>query len=543
MTERSAVSVAGIRLPRHARSLSLDIEIEGRRIFSSAPNQGDRAHNVELLEWPDALLPYLHGSGRVTVVARSASSAPDPAHDLDRPSRSDDSAPRARRIIADEECVFDSSPGRVRVEDHSGRALAVDKYGRMHRTFDTGTPTVTSVLLDDVETALDVLAAGGAAAFLTAGALLGAVRDGRLIGHDSDVDLGYVSAAATPAGVAVESFRLERLFAKRLIDTRRFSAAEFKLLLPGPTGTNGIDIRAAFVVGDRAYVAPNVELAPEAGSLLPLSEVELEGRSFPAPADPAALLAAMYGPGWKVPDPSFAFVTPERLSRRFDGWLRGAAEDRSAWQRWHLARMSAPVRKPSDFARWVAQREPALAPGVDLGCGEGGDAVWLARSGRWVLGLDYAPNALARARAAARKAEVTSAQFDECTFGDLREVLTRGARLARARTPRSIYARRLVDGLSPATRANVWLLASMALRRGGRLYVELGTATKDDLPPMVRRRARRVALTPAVVVAEITAHGGRIQEQETVDAPGRLGGSDRAASEPRGTRLVATWQR
>ncbi|MFI0816963.1 class I SAM-dependent methyltransferase [Streptomyces sp. NPDC021098] len=44
-----------------------------------------------------------------------------------------------------------------------------------------------------------------------------------------------------------------------------------------------------------------------------------------------------------------------------------------------------------------------LAPGraLDVGCGEGGDALWLARRGWRVTGLDISPTALERAAAAA----------------------------------------------------------------------------------------------------------------------------------------------
>ncbi|WP_432476493.1 class I SAM-dependent methyltransferase [Nocardioides sp. GXQ0305] len=49
-----------------------------------------------------------------------------------------------------------------------------------------------------------------------------------------------------------------------------------------------------------------------------------------------------------------------------------------------------------------------LAPGhaLDLGCGEGGDALWLAARGWTVTGLDLSPTALGRADAAARAARL-----------------------------------------------------------------------------------------------------------------------------------------
>lgn len=51
----------------------------------------------------------------------------------------------------------------------------------------------------------------------------------------------------------------------------------------------------------------------------------------------------------------------------------------------------------------------ALGPGtaLDVGCGEGGDAIWLARQGWTVTAIDVSAVALGRARAAATKAGVT----------------------------------------------------------------------------------------------------------------------------------------
>jgi SAM-dependent methyltransferase len=44
-----------------------------------------------------------------------------------------------------------------------------------------------------------------------------------------------------------------------------------------------------------------------------------------------------------------------------------------------------------------------LSPGrsLDLGCGEGGDTIWLAQNGWQATGVDISPSAIARARAAA----------------------------------------------------------------------------------------------------------------------------------------------
>ena len=56
--------------------------------------------------------------------------------------------------------------------------------------------------------------------------------------------------------------------------------------------------------------------------------------------------------------------------------------------------------------RVLVDEATGLAPGhaLDLGCGEGGDALWLAAQGWTMTGLDLSPTALARAGAAARTA-------------------------------------------------------------------------------------------------------------------------------------------
>lgn len=512
---RAAVDTAGIRLSRRALTSPLDVLIDGRRVFSFVPGQSNTAPaDPGLLPWPEVLVPYVHGSARVTVMTR------------------------AGRTLLDEECVLDSAPGRMRVTDRLGHLQVVDKHGRLQRTFgETGSPDTTA-LLDQVESALSTLTESGVDAFLTAGALLGAVRDGHLIGHDSDADVAYLSSAATLGGVALESYRLQRVVQRAGLTTRRFSAAEFKLLLPGPSGTTtGVDVRAAWVHDAVLYVAPNVALPGGRGVLVPLGEVKLEGRSLPAPGQPEALLAAMYGPGWPIPDPAFTFDTPAGLTRRLDGWIRGATLDRSAWQRWHLAHRPRRPPAPSSFAIWVAEQVGPRVPLVDLGSGTGDDALWLGASNRWVLGLDYSWQAVAHARSRAAAGE-TRVHFEECSFGDLRQVLARGARFGRAQTPRSLYARGLIELVDRQTRDNILVLAAMALRRGGRLYVELGDVSDIAVPTVVAENAQ--PLEPDAFAAEAARRAGRLEHRELAADAGS--DPDGVAGTAR-TRMVFRWQR
>ncbi|BBY35209.1 SAM-dependent methyltransferase [Mycolicibacter minnesotensis] len=58
----------------------------------------------------------------------------------------------------------------------------------------------------------------------------------------------------------------------------------------------------------------------------------------------------------------------------------------------------------------LAEITGGLSPGraLDLGCGEGGDALWLAENGWQVVAVDISNNALARAATAAQQAGVTA---------------------------------------------------------------------------------------------------------------------------------------
>lgn len=63
--------------------------------------------------------------------------------------------------------------------------------------------------------------------------------------------------------------------------------------------------------------------------------------------------------------------------------------------------------------RVLAEVAGGLTPGraLDIGCGEGGDAVWLARNGWRVVGIDISDTAIERGRQAAAAAGLS---FDQC---------------------------------------------------------------------------------------------------------------------------------
>jgi SAM-dependent methyltransferase len=91
-----------------------------------------------------------------------------------------------------------------------------------------------------------------------------------------------------------------------------------------------------------------------------------------------------------------------------------ADEDRERWDQRYAARAPAGVEDvgpPPSFVDLVAAL-PSEGAALELACGEGTAAVWLAQRGLRVLGVDGSPVAIDRARLLAERAEVA----DRCTF-------------------------------------------------------------------------------------------------------------------------------
>jgi SAM-dependent methyltransferase len=429
----------------------------------------------------------------------------------------------------DAEQRFGTSTERVAVVDRTGAPLSVDKVGHLGRSFLETPEEIKAELLEATREVLAVLREQcGADAYLCYGALLGAVRDGRMIGHDSDIDVCYYSHQQTPVDIIRESYRIERVVRAQGWTVTRMSGADIKVVRTLSNGSKcHIDIFGAFTVGGTFYQLGNRSGDFDAAAhLLPLGTITLEGVEFPAPKDPDAMLAFVYGPHWKVPDPSFVHRDNPDGVRRLDGWLRGFRTDLPEWNDVYDQRARQIRRAPTDFARWV---EEQVAPGdkiADLGAGTGRDTRFFARGGHPVRAVDYSRRSFARTR------RIEGVRADQTMFNELRRVLVLGGRLAR--NPHHLYARQLLGCLDETGRANLFRIGSMALRHGHAMFLEF-SATAEDAPlpdpaPLVRR------LDVARVTAEIAASGGRIDHVDTAEGVDMFDNHDPAVC-----RMRVTW--
>ena len=220
--------------------------------------------------------------------------------------------------------------------------------------------------MDALEQVLrDLTDACGLDAYLMYGCLLGAIRDGHMIGHDSDADVAYLSKYDHPFDIIRECTAATRQMRALGWKVVRMSGANFKVWVPLPDGRRcGIDVFGSFHIGERFYVTGSLTGTLDRSALLPFGTVTLEGREIVAPARPEEVLAFTYGPTWRVPDPAFHFDHDPVDVRRMDAWFRSSRRRLRFWGDFYKSPDAAKVpTEPSLFARLGAAAARRAAGG------------------------------------------------------------------------------------------------------------------------------------------------------------------------------------
>ena len=204
----------------------LDVLFDARRIWSFwLWRDGTRTGSGFVVPWPSALRRFLNGTTHLQVVEHVNGN-----------------------VVLDEEIRLGAGEDRIAVVNDRGLPLGIDKSLRLAQTFDTRSAEHVAPLLDSIEEVLEALKKAGVDAFPAYGTLLGAVREGKLIGHDSDADLGYVSEHTHPVDVVRESFDLQRSLADMGYSISRYSGAAFKVEVQEADGSlRGLDVFGGFL--------------------------------------------------------------------------------------------------------------------------------------------------------------------------------------------------------------------------------------------------------------------------------------------------------
>lgn len=478
----SVVSVdhRGIGIVDHRGTERLDVLLAGRRVWSVTP-----APDVTLVAWPEALATSVRGMADVRVIT------------------SDGAELWSGRVA-----FVEGSEGDGRFVDDRGHDLVVNKWGRAARAVE-GDEAFRARLLASLQRVVDALETLGMEPFVTGGTLLGAVRSGGFLPHDDDADVGYLSQAHGPWDVVLESLGLERALTRAGFDVRPHSRSHLQVLFSDESGRvdHYVDLFPGFTIGDRYCQPIAVRTRAEGLAILPRTTVELEGVAMPSVADPETWLARCYGPGWRVPDPSFRFETPPSTRRRFENWFGVFNTNREFWEDLHAAGErdgDALDGRLIELLRGRWKDAPAI---LDLGCGTGELAVALAGGGVDVVAADFSRPALARLRGAADGA-ARRVRAVECNFADGRALLGMAASLLRERRDWRIVLSHVLEGLVPETRAGVLRVVRHLTDSGGDAVVTIGTT----LPAAYRHEDPRTWHLPLEVLrAEAAGAGLRVE--------------------------------
>ena len=340
MNEQVVVRPEHIELPGEV-SGSFDVYFDDRHVWSftrEEPSPGRRT-----VTWPRPMQRWLDGVADVVV------------------RQGDDGAGLHR--------------GQVRDLDRAGRHGRRRRRSGDDRQVGTGPATVlrpgegvVDQLVDVTEQTLDVLEQEcGVHAWLAFGSLLGAVRDGRAIAHDSDVDVAFLSSSDTPAGVNREIYGITRALRRAGLRVVNKSGGFVTVMFKAPDGAPGsLDIYSCFYVDDLLHETATVRTAVPRSAVEPLGDSRFEGRG-PARARRPRHDArhVSYGEGWRVPDPSFQHRPGRAVTERFEDWQGTLMTGRRAWEHAHRQEPDALAGRAHGLRRLGLRA--ACAPGSHVG--------------------------------------------------------------------------------------------------------------------------------------------------------------------------------
>ncbi|WP_437584428.1 class I SAM-dependent methyltransferase [Paramicrobacterium sp. CJ85] len=432
------LSKRGIFVRPGAATSSLNVYLDDRHLWTVSSDAVARKAGI-LVPWPDELLRQMNGRSRFDV-------------------RNENGDVLDRRVLS-----FGDSDRPIVLKDADGRTLTVNKWGRLTYSFEQQTRGDKDRLIARTAEVLERLRDFGFDAFIVGGTLLGAVRNGDVLEHDDDADTAYLSKYSHPSDVALESFKLQRDFEELGYWIVRHSVSHFQVMFKTESGhiDHFVDVFTALFKDGQFYEPIHVDTDELTESdIAPTSTLTLGGVELAAPANPEGWLAACYGPNWRTPDPTFTFETPDETVRRFHFWFGRQSLHRLYWDARYQS--LSELRGPSDSVKRFAEMLPENARVLEIGCGTGADARFLASQGHEVTAFDFSWVAIDLAR----QQKDASVDFRVANLYDRKQMLQLAIELRQEERPVYIYMRHAIDGVTNSARINATLLCKYLLRDG-----------------------------------------------------------------------------
>lgn len=425
----------------------VDIYFDDHRVWStSLARAGTRASAT----WPAPLQAYLSGETEIRVVDSSSG-----------------------QTVAQGRGSFPGH-GRVSVTDTRGRWLAMNKWDRLGPTLDGDDTGLQGRLLADAVVLVQHLEEWGYPVYIVGGTLLGALRTGEIMPHDDDIDLAWLCEEETLADVALASFEMERRLVDSGLTVLRLGLAHLQVTYFTDDGYIGhyVDIFTGFYDGGLYNQPFALRGHLDRADLLPVSRVQLNGATLPAPARPEGWLEYSYGPSWLVPDPSFKFIIKPATKRLFESVFGVYNRQRIWWEKYYDTQPSRPTGRENladgDLVvdRFL-ERLPAASRVIDLGCGDGRLTSRIAAAGHRVTGYDYSYEGLRLAR----QHPTPGLDLRHLNANNRHDMLRVALELAGSGDDVWFFAHSLLHVVPPNGRESVYLMLRAVLNDRTRAYV------------------------------------------------------------------------
>ena len=341
--------------------------------------------------------PFLTRSTRVTVRV-DGTPLPIAGHGMYRRSRRNGARSLDElRELLDSGHVL-TQEGRIQLSkrlDTEWQARVLDLYTR-----------VRAVLRDDFE--LD--------AFLCYGTLLGAVREGGYIEHDSDFDAAYVSRRTDAVEAAAELEDIALALVRHGFHVEAHPAA---LHVYDQGGEDRVDLFHTFFDADGVLRFPcgvagtgTMTDAEWRG----VRETEWSGGTALVPVDAEGLVEQLYGEDWRVPKPGFVW----RLAMTDSAPEAELTTEQRTKIYWASFYNQTHYTSGSTFFEFVSAWPGIPDNVIDIGCGDGRDSCAFGTTGRTVLGVDQSPVGIENAsQQAATRGLSERVSFRTCDVADV----------------------------------------------------------------------------------------------------------------------------
>lgn len=235
-----------------------------------------------------------------------------------------------------------------------------------------------------------VLAREGIVCFADFGTLLGLVREGRLLAHDLDIDLGVV--ATDDIDIVRIRIALERFGFKVWREYRvggRLVESSFRML-GLKVDLNYYEVTDDFAKTWLLYRDPELSYGPQERDVVEMtyspigefSTINVSGHDIQIPANAEQLLVEKYGPTWRVPDKNWIYWAspastkiPDKGSfitfRYLDGFARARdADDEALYERLYSDDPGARAEPEPAALRQLQLLELQILKEVDRICRE-----------------------------------------------------------------------------------------------------------------------------------------------------------------------------